>query len=196
MKKHSCGAILYTIYNNKIYIVLGMEKGQWFPFKGSREKNETNEMAAIREIYEETCGVVKIKNIELKCHYSTKRKHYHIGLIQIPSNIIEKFYLNKDRILNNTKCVKNNKAYLEKSDIKMFPLNKIFTYDLHEVTIKPIKYFYTYLKSMENKLNYKNRDIFQNSPYLFAMPKKILKKIPNTITQSQIMPEYIPILNI
>ena len=42
MKKHSCGAILYTISKKKVYIILGMENGEWFPFKGTREKCENN----------------------------------------------------------------------------------------------------------------------------------------------------------
>ena len=60
MKKHSCGAILYTIHNNNIYVILGLEDGKWFPFKGVREHGETNTQAAIREINEETCKEVAL----------------------------------------------------------------------------------------------------------------------------------------
>jgi hypothetical protein len=204
MKKHSCGAILYTIYDNKIYIVLGMEKGQWFPFKGGKEKDETNEIAAIREIYEETCGVIKLKNITLKCHYSTKRKHYHIGLIKIPLNTIEKFSINRKYILNNLKlknCHNNYDAYLEKSDIKMFSLESIFSNNFHEVTIKPIKYYYTYLKSIENKLsntqlNNSNWDeLFKYSPYLTSVSTKFSIKIIQNI-QSHLSQEFMSAIHI
>ena len=86
MKIHSCGAILYTDFNNDIYVILGMEKGMWFPFKGTRETGETCTEAAIREIYEETCSIVKLDDIELNCQYSTKRKYYHIGLVYVNHN--------------------------------------------------------------------------------------------------------------
>lgn len=79
MKKNSCGAILYTIKDNKVYIILGKESRDWFPFKGVCEKNETLEEAAIREIEEETCRIVKINNIALDCKYASYRKIYHIG---------------------------------------------------------------------------------------------------------------------
>lgn len=189
MKRHSCGAILYTILNNKIYIILGMEKGRWFPFKGVREKGETNELAAIREIYEETCGIIQLDNIELKCNYSTKRKHYHIGLIKTSNDVINNFYKNRNYILNNEKYIDNYFSYLEKSDIKMFPLENIFSNNFHEVTAVPIKYYYTYLKLLENRLNNTNcnriTDTIQlirsqdcrttdisKSPYLTSMSNK------------------------
>lgn len=156
MKKHSCGAILYTIYNNTIYIILGMEKGQWFPFKGTRETGESNEQTAIREIHEETCGVVILDNIELKCNYSTKRKHYHIGLVKVSPNIINHFYKNKEELIRVHKYNEDYYKYLEKSDIKMFSLKNIINIDFHEVTSVPIKYYYNYLKKLENNLRKTN----------------------------------------
>ena len=154
MKKHSCGAILYTIYNNKIYVVLGMEKGQWFPFKGTKDNGETYEEAAIREINEETCDVIKIDKIKLDCNYSTKRKHYHIGITKINIDEINQFYINRNNILkHNYKYHLKNYAYLEKTDLKMFPLDTIFQYDFHDITLYPIKYYYQYLKNKQQKLN-------------------------------------------
>jgi hypothetical protein len=154
MKKHSCGAILYTIYNNKIYVVLGMEKGEWFPFKGTKDNGETYEETAIREIREETCDVIKINSIKLNCNYSTKRKHYHIGITQINKNDINQFYKNRNAILKNSYAYNlKNYAYLEKTDLKMFSLDDIFQYDFHDITLYPIKYYYTYLKNKQKKLN-------------------------------------------
>jgi hypothetical protein len=164
MKKHSCGAILYTVHNNKIYIILGMEKGQWFPFKGTREKGESNEQAAIREIYEETCGVTKLRSIDLKCNYSTKRKHYHIGLIKVSSDIINQFYRNQEDISRENKYCGDYYSYLEKSDIRMFSLNCIINTKFHEVTSMPLKYYYTYLKMLESNLHKYN-----NSPYFTSV---------------------------
>ena len=170
MKKHSCGAILYTICNNKIYIILGMEKGQWFPFKGTREKGESNEQTAIRVIYEETCGVVKISSIDLKCNYSTKRKHYHIGLVKVSPSIINQFYINQKDILKENKYCSKYYSYLEKSDIKMFSLKCIINTKFHNVTSIPIRYYYMYLKIVENKIRSSD-----NSPYFTTNPSNLHK---------------------
>lgn len=162
MKKHSCGAILYTILNNKVYIILGLEKGKWYPFKGTREKGETNEMAAIREIYEETCGVITLNKIELDCNFSTKRKYYHIGLLYIPSGFIDRFYNNRRLLLNNINTIdKKYKVFLEKNDIKMFSLNEVNYRRFHHVTSIPIKYYYDKLKKIERDQILKKT----NSPY-------------------------------
>jgi DNA-binding ferritin-like protein (Dps family) len=152
MKKHSCGAILYTIFNNKLYVILGMEKGKWYPFKGTRELGETNEIAAIREIYEETCGIIKVKNIDLLCNFTTKRKHYHIGVVKIDHDFIKKFYNTRKYILKNTNhsCINYN-SFLEKNAIKMFSLESIRYKKFHYVTETPINYFYEYLNEIEKK---------------------------------------------
>jgi ADP-ribose pyrophosphatase YjhB (NUDIX family) len=184
MKKHSCGAILYTISNNNVYVVLGMEKGQWFPFKGTREKGETNNQAAIREIKEETCNAVHIKHIELKCNYSTKRKHYHIGLTRITSEEFNLFYHNKHIMLHeyNPKGtpLEYNWAYVEKEDIKMFPLDNIMSNNFHEITKIPIKYYYHYLSKLQRDVRRKLR---RNKPNL--------TKISKSRNFSQISPQWI-----
>ena len=169
MKKHSCGALLYTIYNNSIYIILGMEKGVWFPFKGTREKGETNEQAAIREIYEETCGITKIDRIELNCNFSTKRKHYHIGLIRVPPSIVNQFYKIKEQIYRVNGYNDNCYKYLEKSNIKMFPLSAVKNINFHEVTKIPIKFYYDHLKMIENNLRKKKLTYSSKSSSIYHM---------------------------
>jgi hypothetical protein len=156
MKKHSCGAILYTIFNNKLYIILGMEKGNWYPFKGTRDRGETNEIAAIREIYEETCGLIKLKSINLQCNFTTKRKHYHIGIAKINHDFIKNFYdarkcLLKNNALSINYSEDNCHAFLEKNNIKMFSLNSVLYNKFHYVTETPIIYFYEYLSEIERK---------------------------------------------
>jgi predicted NUDIX family NTP pyrophosphohydrolase len=168
MKKHSCGGILYTLYNNQIYIVLGMEKGAWFPFKGIREKTETNKQAAVREIYEETCGVVNVSNINLQCNFSTKRKHYHIGLAFISINEIKQFYINRNKLeyeIKNQKDIDYKWAYLEKTDLKIFKLDTIFKNKFHEVTYKPIKFYYNYLKKIQSSICQKKSGKITNCSY-------------------------------
>lgn len=147
MKVHSCGSILYTIYNNKIYIILGKEHGDWFPFKGKCEQGETYEQAAVREIEEETCKLVKLNpnDISLNCHFSTSRKYYHIGLNFVPYTFIKEFYFTRKLI--------EDKKYLEKTHIKMFELSKIDKYLFHQVTSIPLIYYYPFLKNLQEKIN-------------------------------------------
>ena len=160
MKKHSCGAILYTIHNNNIYIILGMEDGKWFPFKGVREYGETNMQAAIREINEETCRAVTIKNINLNCNFSTRNKHYHIGLSEITLSEFNQFAHNRRNLLkiNNDKKYKNYNCLLEKDDIKMFHIDDIKNYSFHNITDIPIKFYYDHLLNLQNHIQKNNMD--------------------------------------
>lgn len=172
MKKHSCGAILYTIYNNSIYIVLGLEKGQWFPFKGTREKGETNVQAAVREIKEETCNALHVDHVDLKCHYSTKRKHYHIGLTRMTTDEFNQFYLNKYSMIHGChpkgSHLEYNWAYIEKDDIRMFSIDSIMSNNFHEITYIPIRFYYQYLKKLQrdarNGIMIKNHKTVSKSP--------------------------------
>jgi 8-oxo-dGTP pyrophosphatase MutT (NUDIX family) len=147
MKKHSCGALLYTIYNNKIFIALGKEDGEWYPFKGVVDNDETFEETAIREVDEETCHAVVVKSIKLECKYATKRKHYHIGLILVSPTLIEHFNINR--------CKEVECKYLEKSEIKFFSLNDIRRKRLHRITIIPIIFYWNFLLKKQNMLNNK-----------------------------------------
>lgn len=139
--KHSCGALLYS-KNNKgeIGIILGRENDDvdeiWFNFKGCTELNETFEQAAIREIREETKDLINIKNINLFHNFNTKHKYYHIGLLEVPINFIDKF--NKiDKI-----C--------EKKEVKFFLLKDILSdISIHNTTKASILYYW-------NDLNYKD----------------------------------------
>jgi hypothetical protein len=175
MKKHSCGAILYTIYKNDIYIILGMEKGKWFPFKGTKEKGETNEMTAVREIQEETCDTVHVDSISLDCHYSSKRKHYHIGLIQVSSHVINEFYQNRYNLLSECRPYDKYYPYLEKTNMQMFLLTDIFNNNFHDITISPIKYYYPYLKLLQKKLKKEPLSPYLKSIHLDRYPQDFQK---------------------
>jgi ADP-ribose pyrophosphatase YjhB (NUDIX family) len=169
MKKHSCGAILYTIYNNKVHIVLGWELDDWFPFKGTREIGENNKQAAIREIKEETCGALDLTYIDLKCNFSTKRKHYHIGLVEISTKEIDDFYKNKKKILDEW-CANGSREedykweYMEKIELKAFPLENIFKKKFHEISYIPIKYYHSELMHIQKKINNGKTENFVSRP--------------------------------
>ena len=53
--EHSAGAVVYTLYDGEPHFVIVMEKSGYFGFpKGHLEGDETEEQAALREIFEET----------------------------------------------------------------------------------------------------------------------------------------------
>jgi hypothetical protein len=151
--KSSCGALFYS-YNpqRKLGIILGLEGLNWLPFKGCNESGETLEQTAIREIKEETCGLVNINSINLEHRFTSKRKHYFIGLCEVPYDIIEEFSklrLTEDRI-----------EYREKKILKFFPLDTILDDNgVHNITKASVKYFWNHLQ----KLNKDEKYVIQNT---------------------------------
>ena len=153
--KISCGAVLYTIINKRVYLVLGKEYENYYHYKGGCHSNETFEETAIREIYEETMGLVKLDNIILDCRNTiTKNKRYILGLVYIEPIIIHQF--NERKKLGNT-CFPE--CFNEKDDMKLFSLECIFNLDLPKPTIKPILFYYKKLYNIQKKLIYNNNKI-------------------------------------
>lgn len=147
MLKISCGGVLFTIVNGKVYIVLGKERGKYYHYKGGVERGETYEEAAIREIYEETGGLVKLDRIVLDCRtVKTKNKHYILGLIEIDPTIVKRF--------NDKKRAGDYYSYgysfNEKQDMRMFPLDTIDELKLPNPTIMPIQYYKKKLSSYQS----------------------------------------------
>jgi hypothetical protein len=144
--KVSCGAILYTFdHNNNIGIILGLESCGWLPFKGRNEFNETYEETAIREIYEETCGVVKLDTINLDHKFVSKNKTYYIGLIYVPYNFIDQFNIKLEK--------ETREEFKEKKSVKFFKLYKCFNdKKIHYLSKNSIEF---YLNDLIN-INYKN----------------------------------------
>lgn len=137
--RHSCGAILYAYdQNGDLGIILGMERTYWLPFKGGCETGETFEETAIREVYEETCKLVKLNKIVLGHKFTTKHKHYHIGLCEVPYNIIKTFH----------KCrnAETETSYREKQSIKFFLLSELRgNNEIHKISHARINYFWRQL---------------------------------------------------
>lgn len=142
--KNSCGAIFYTYDpNGTIGIILGLEGVHWFPFKGCAEPGESLEQTAIREIKEETCGLVNLDKIHLEHYFTSKRKHYYIGLCLVDYNIIDMF--------SNARIDENRKEYREKKRLKFFTLQEaIMDSSVHSITKASIKYFWNKLMYLNN----------------------------------------------
>ncbi len=143
--KVSCGAILYT-FNPKgeFGLLLGLEKNNWLPFKGCNEENETYEQTAIREIYEETAGILKLENIELKHQFQTRKKEYRIGISYGRYSLIEEF---SSKIKDNL-----GDKFKEKEKIKFFKFSGIKDdTSIHHLTMNSILYFWEELNNIMSK---------------------------------------------
>ena len=153
MEKKSCGAILYTFnLEGKLGIVLGTEglncADAWLPFKGGCKDGETEEETAIREIYEETCGLVEVESIDLKHVFSTKRKIYHIGICEVPYDIIDKF--------ERTRNLETRDEFREKRQIKFLPYPEVLKDpSVHNISKSSILFYKNFLDKLKNKGTYK-----------------------------------------
>jgi hypothetical protein len=135
----SCGAILYAFNpDGELGVILGDEyRGvnvSYLPFKGGVEEGETPEQAAIREVDEETCGLVKLDRINLEHKFTTKRKEYHIGLAEVPYNIVELF--------GDTVKMEQRATYKEKRNIKFFLIKELYrNHEIHPITKSSLLYY-------------------------------------------------------
>jgi len=146
--KNSCGAILYTFDpEGRIGVILGAEGSEeWLPFKGCNEEGETFEQTAIREIREETCGLVQLETILLDHVFTTKHKIYRIGLCQVDYGIIEQF-----EKVRRSEC---RKEFREKQEIKFFPLETVFVKQkVHSISRASIKFYWDKLMTYAGKQN-------------------------------------------
>lgn len=151
MKKRSCGALFYTIRGGRVEVVLGLEKhGGWFVFKGTNKKGETYEETAIREIYEESCGLIRLDKITLDCHFSTSRKHYHIGLVYVPPYFIRRFGEVRKFLASREDTPPD---YLEKLFVRSIAISNINTDTMHHLTAHIINFYKQILLKKENELD-------------------------------------------
>lgn len=134
--KSSYGALLFSRDPNsgELGIILGYESSDWYPFKGASNEGESPEQAAIREIYEETAGVVELNQISLDLEFATKRKCYYIGLVEVDYSIVTNFTKAREQYTTG--------AFAEKTEIKFFPLSQIDMRQFPWITQKCISHYF------------------------------------------------------
>ena len=150
-KVNSCGAILYSYDENGDFgLILGKEricdggKMKWYPFKGCSEEGETLKETAIREVFEETGGLVKMNNIDLYLAFTTPNKNYYIGLYQVPYSIVDKFNSMNRNIMHED--------FKEKEEIRFFSFFKIKDEkDISDMTKRMLRYFETQLNEIPKR---------------------------------------------
>ncbi len=164
MEKKSCGAILYTTnLDGELGIILGDESrgdvSGWLPFKGGCKENETIEQAAIRELYEETCGLVKRDSIDLQNKFRTKRKEYHIGLCEVPYSIIVEFDIVREK--------ETREEFMEKKRIKFFKFPDVLHDPLvHNISKSSILFYKDFLENLISSNKVKTCELATRSRYL------------------------------
>ncbi len=178
-KKISCGALFYTYKNNKLGVILGLEKDNWMPFKGCKEEGETPEKAAIREIKEETCELVLIDNIILDYVFETERKKYHIGLIEVNIDIVDKF--------NDLIKYEKRTIFKEKEELKFFEFPSVLKDEIHHITKKIIKHYYEKLESLNiNNISNVEKNIVNTEKNIVNTEKNIVNTENNDIIELSI----------
>jgi hypothetical protein len=124
------GIIPIAIYNDKLYILLGREakgrdKGKYDAFGGGPNKEDkTPRDTALREGYEESMGFFGTK--------SYIDKSMKLLMPDLATDFILKIDYTPDtpRLFNNVYrymkkgCVRIRKGYLEKDQLRWFPVNK------------------------------------------------------------------------
>lgn len=184
--KHSSGAILYTFDPDGVCgIILGMEHWSWLPFKGGNKVGETLEDAAIREVYEETGGLVMLKNIALEHSFSSHHKHYHIGLSKAPYSIIEEF--------DKVKLVETRKEFSEKKMLKFFSLDAIKNNTcIHSLTMASINFYWDRLNAIaKNRRDLKTEKNGQLRKYSVC-PNTAMKNYKEHLIQEPDKKEFKP----
>ena len=127
----SAGIIPISVYNNKLYVLLGREskgidKGKYDAFGGSSEvKDKTAKDTAVRECYEESMGFFG------SCDYIKKNSKLLIPdldtdfilKVEYQPNTLPKLF---NDVYKYMKCgvIKVKKGYLEKDNIRWFPVSK------------------------------------------------------------------------
>ncbi len=157
MDKKSCGAIFYTFNpDGELGIVLGDESRStsdgWLPFKGGCRPGETAQEAAIREVHEESCGLIQLKEIDLQHRFTTKRKEYHIGLCCVPYSLIAEFDV--------ARRLETREEFREKRKLKFFKFPDVLNEPLvHNISKSSILFYKDQLQALQ-----KSRDAGELGP--------------------------------
>lgn len=193
----SCGALFYSIDSQgRRGVILGKEGSHYFVFKGCPSKEEEKhyganpstlyKVAASREIFEESCGLINIDYRELNLeHLFCKRsdgyiKRYHIGLIYVPYNFVAEFKLKRSQ------C-NLNKSFREKTQVKFFELEEsLRSNEVAEITKRSIIFY---------KDRMQKAKIMSKGPVIVPPAKNVLKTVYDIITCSTPVGKIIELLS-
>lgn len=126
---YAAGILPYTFFNGQVYLLLGKDVRDnfWSDFGGKCEPQDDDKpmLTAIREFYEETCGIImdpkslkiKMNNIQSVTFSNTQNNNtYYMYAIEIPYNSIYRGVFR--RMLMYLKHINMYRRTIEKTDIK------------------------------------------------------------------------------
>lgn len=126
---YAAGILPYTYFNGNVYLLLGKDvrDNYWSDFGGKSEiqDGEKPMNTAIREFYEETCGIImdpkslkiKMNNVQSVTFSNTQNnKVYYMYAIEIPYNSVYRGVFR--RMIMYLKHIKMFQRTIEKTDIK------------------------------------------------------------------------------
>lgn len=130
------GILPVTMYNDKIYYLLGKEvsDGKWSDFGGGKNKNETIVETAIRESYEELSGFLgslrdmeKLIKDDLICKIKYQKYTTFVVFIEYNKNL--PFYFNNHfkMIHKHFPHIIDTNGMFEKSEIRWFSIQDIIS---------------------------------------------------------------------
>lgn len=133
---YSAGVLIYTVYKDNIYFLLGRDiDNKWSDFGGRVEPKDKGEYesTAAREFFEETLGSIYdydySKKIIKKCSKIVSKTgsghNYYMFLLKIQyTELIRIKFLSTKNFINNI-VTSIDKKYIEKNDIRWVSLETI-----------------------------------------------------------------------
>lgn len=143
---YAAGILPYTFFNGHVYLLLGKDVRDnfWSDFGGKNEIHDEEKPinTAIREFYEETCGIVmdpkslkiKMNNVQSVTFSNTQNnKVYYMYAIEIPYNSSYRGIFR--RMLMYLKHINVYKKTIEKTDIKWVNVQDVIG---NRMNIRPV----------------------------------------------------------
>jgi hypothetical protein len=143
---YAAGVLPYTYFNGRIYLLLGKDirDNVWSDFGGKNEPQDSEKplQTAIREFYEETCGIImdpkalkiKMNNVQSVTFSNTlNNKQYYMYAIEIPYNSFYRGVFR--RTIMYLKYINVYKRTIEKTDIKWVDVQDVVN---NAINMRPV----------------------------------------------------------
>lgn len=143
---YAAGILPYTFFNGHVYLLLGKDvrDNSWSDFGGKCEPHDEGKpmTTAIREFYEETCGIImdpkslriKMNNIQSVTFSNTQNNNtYYMYAIEIPYNSIYRGVFR--RTIMFLKHINMYKKTIEKTDIRWVNAEDVIT---NKLLVRPV----------------------------------------------------------
>lgn len=137
---YAAGILPYTVHEGSVFVLLGKDvrNSLWSDFGGKSEVTDNNKIVAtaMREFYEETCGIVlDFKSLRNRMAHVGKCVHsmtqngraYYMFPLEMP--YVSYYRTTFRKLLGFMKHINMFKRKIEKTDIKWVSMNKLLEDD-------------------------------------------------------------------